>query len=116
MTKSLSGLVFHTVILTPFKISFNFNGVMSEKGRYPFAKILIAAAYMHSQVISSLYNKTYLSFTVLRYSSALWSSVVCLVHLHIRIEVLIRLLVLQTVSHWKMLCTVFMSCSSVSAM
>ena len=69
MTKSQSGFVFLTVFLTTFIISFNFSGVMSEMGRYPFAKILIAVAYMHNYIINSLYIKTYFSFTILKYNT-----------------------------------------------
>ena len=65
----MTGFVFLTVCLTTFRISFNFSGVMSEMGRYPFAIILIAFVYMHNCIINSLYNKTYFSFTVLKDSS-----------------------------------------------
>ena len=49
------------VVLTSLRISLNFEGVTSEIGKYPFAKILIADAYMHSLVINSLYSAIYLS-------------------------------------------------------
>ena len=71
-------------------------------GTYPFAKILIAVAYMNNCIINSLYNRTYLSFHYLLFSDTamnLWNSVECFVHLHIRIKVLMSLPVLQTVSH-----------------
>ena len=45
-----------------------FEGVTSEIGKYHFAKILIADAYMHSWVINSLYRAIYLSCTVLKYN------------------------------------------------
>ena len=59
------------MFLTAFRISFNFSGLMSKMGRYPFAKILIALASMHSRTINSLYIKTYFPFTILNYSNEL---------------------------------------------
>ena len=62
-------ICFLNVFLTAFRISFNFSGVMSEMGRYPLTKILIAFPYMCSCVINFLYIKTYFSFTILKYSN-----------------------------------------------
>ena len=56
-------------VLTSLRISLNFEGVTSEFGKYPFAKILIADVYMHSWVINSLYSAIYLSCTVLKDNS-----------------------------------------------
>ena len=58
-------------VLTSLRKSLNFEGVTSEIGKYPFAKILIADAYMNSWVINSLYSAIYLSCTVLKYNSEL---------------------------------------------
>ena len=41
-------------VLTSLRIPLNFEGVTSEIGKYPLAKILIADAYMHGWVINSL--------------------------------------------------------------
>ena len=41
-------------VLTSLRISFNFEGVTNETGRYPFAKILIDDVYIHSWVTNSL--------------------------------------------------------------
>ena len=49
--------------------SLNFEGITNEISIYPFAKILIADAYMCSWVINSLYCAIYLSCTVLKYNS-----------------------------------------------
>ena len=46
-----------------------YTALISEMGKYPFGKILIAAAYMHNCALGSLYNKTKSSFTVLRYNN-----------------------------------------------
>ena len=56
---------FLIVILTLLRISFNFEGVMSEIGKYPFASILNDADYIGKWVISSLYKAMHLSCTVL---------------------------------------------------
>ena len=56
-------------VLTSLRISLNFEGVTSEIDNYPFAKILIADAYMCSWVVNSLYSAIYLSWTVLKYNS-----------------------------------------------
>ena len=52
-------------ILTLLRISFSFEGVTSEIGRYAFAKILIDDVYIHTWVINSLYSAMYLSCAVL---------------------------------------------------
>ena len=52
--------------LTSLRISLNFEGITNEIGKYPFAKILIEVAYIHSWVINSLYNAIHLSCTVLK--------------------------------------------------
>ena len=55
-------------VLTSLRRSLNFEGVMCEIGKYPFAKILIADVNMHSWLINSLYRAIYLSCTVLKYN------------------------------------------------
>ena len=57
-------LFFLTVVFTASKISFTFNGVISEIGRYPFAKILIASAYMCSCFMNLLFIWTNLSLII----------------------------------------------------
>ena len=52
-------------VLTLLRIYLNFEEVMSEIDKYPFAKILIDVAYICSLVINSLYKVMYLSCTVL---------------------------------------------------
>ena len=42
--------------LTSIRISLNFEGVISEIGKYHSAKILIEVVYICSWVINSLYN------------------------------------------------------------
>ena len=48
------------------EISLNFEGVINEKGRYPFTKILMDVVYIHNWVINSLYKAMYLSCTILK--------------------------------------------------
>ena len=43
-----------------------FEGIMSEIGKYPFVKILIDVANIHSWVINSLNKAMYFSYTVLK--------------------------------------------------
>ena len=60
------GLMILIAVLTSLRISLNFEGVIGEIGKYPFVKILIDVAYVHIQVINSLYKAMYLSGIVLR--------------------------------------------------
>ena len=69
-------------VLISMRISLNFEGVSSEIGKYPFAKILIANPYVHSWVINSLYSAKYFSCTVLSITVKLWSNDENLMNLH----------------------------------
>ena len=69
MTILYSGMVFQIAILTSFRISCKFDGAIREIGKYPFAKILIAFAYMHSYIMNSSCIFTYFSFSIHKYKS-----------------------------------------------
>ena len=56
-------------VFTSLRITLKFEGVTNEIGRFTFAKIVIADAYMCNWVINSLYSVIYLSCTVHKYNS-----------------------------------------------
>ena len=97
MTKSLSGFVFLTVVLTVFRMSFSVTGVMSEIGRYPFTKILGTGAYMHNCIINSLYIKTYFPSQFLDTVMSLWNNVICLAYKCVWVETVLCQTVLQII-------------------
>ena len=100
MTKSQSGFVFLTTFLTVFRISFNFSGVMSEMVRYSFCQNFNSIC-VYAQLCYKLfvYQNIFFLSQFLGTVLSLWNSVVCYVHQHIWIEVMLCLTVLQIVFH-----------------